>query len=196
MRPPAYSADDIALIRANYPTKGAPYCAAKLGRTVEAIRLKAHALGVRAADHLQLNVEKQMPSDFRQTFVAIGSVIGTSRHYESSPRTIRRWLKEAGIVVAKPERKHPPRVRNRARTDDGRIKSNPGWKPPLPVHYGLRGGKDIWECARDHLQRTTAVYRCNERGGARIDGKLWRVGMAIVDGDELLRRARGKGFGL
>ena len=69
-------------------------------------------------------------------------------------------------------------------------------RPPAKLAHQMVTGRTLHELARDHLAKKTAVYRCNARGGADHKGRFWRIGVAIVDGDELLRRARAKGFGL
>lgn len=69
-------------------------------------------------------------------------------------------------------------------------------RPPAKLAHQMLTGRTLEELARDHLAKETAVYRCNARGGADHKGRFWRIGVAIVDGAELLRRARAKGFGL
>ena len=43
--------------------------------------------------------------------------------------------------------------------------------------------------AADVLRRYGPVYRCDERGRMDTKGKLWRFGMVICDGEELIARA-------
>ena len=73
---------------------------------------------------------------------------------------------------------------------------NPHYRPPAKVAHQMVTGRTLHELARDHLAKNTAVYRCTERGHADLKGTFWRIGNIVVSDDELLRRARAKGFGL
>lgn len=119
---------------------------------------------------------RPLPDDFRQI------VPGMTRrqiqqHYRCSGEAVIRWLDETGIVAAKPV----PNI------------GNLNWRMPTgrPTVKALRN-YSLYDEAADVLRRFFAVYRCDERGRANPEGKLWRVGNTIVDGDELLSRAARK----
>lgn len=91
----------------------------------------------------------------------------------------RRFMQEAGIDPAPVKRTttHLPKLPDFQRTDDR-----------------YQRDMSIVGQAADHLKRISAVWRCNERGSPDPAGKLWRRGSAILTDEELLERARFKGF--
>lgn len=96
------------------------------------------------------------------------------RHYGCWIKCLERWIRETGITPGV----HTP-------------------KPKLPRYYRVPGQSNVTTLrnygphdeAVDILRRHFPVYRCDERGRQCEKGKLWRIGNAVADGDELLVRA-------
>jgi len=50
------------------------------------------------------------------------------------------------------------------------------------------------ELAADHLRKCAPVYRCTETGMANQGGKHWRYGSLILSDDQIIEKAKGKGW--
>lgn len=120
------------------------------------------------------------------------------KHYQKGARLIRRWLEEAGVKAA-PFDRHAQMIRvhrerakpfNRQPPPKRRIWNYTGPKaPPLPARDMSMHGQ-----AAAHLQRFAPVYRCAETGRAVEWGAFYRFGNVVLTPDELLQRAKAKGW--
>lgn len=80
--------------------------------------------------------------------------------------TIRRWRNELGIVV------------------------QPGRRGVIRAP----GTHSIEDSAANYLRRTAPVWRCRSDGQFDHRGNNWRFGRAVLTGEDLIERARRKGF--
>lgn len=118
-----------------------------------------------------------------------------ARHLGVTHHTVSSWADATGVSpkpYVRPVKEKAPKEPRQKATE--RPKGNPGWRPPHNIAHRLAGPRDAFERARDHLAKYFAVYRCRETGRADHEGECWRIGMAVISGDELLERAQRKGF--
>jgi hypothetical protein len=141
------------------------------------------------------------PDDFRDVAPTL-YIRELMHHYRRGEKVIIRWLKESGVrsrpvdrvaqaraaranKPSKPQtferQQPPPRARRIVYT---------GPKPkPLPERdWSLHGQ------AADHLRRIAPVYRCWATGAFNLKGDHYRFGNVILTPDELLQRAKAKGW--
>lgn len=127
---------------------------------------------------------RECPADFAQ-MAAFLTYTGLCNHYNTGRSAVDRWVSETGatplVFVRKPAEAKPK-----------------AGKPARGLYHAIGISSNIaaakmhtaHDLAADVLRRERfPVYRCNERGKADHQGKFWRVGIVVVDGDELLARA-------
>lgn len=121
------------------------------------------------------------PLDFREQAGRL-TLTGLRYHYDVAPETIKRWCSETGVRPQKPIRipPLPPKPRKGVVHAMG-VSSNIS---------ASRRASTVHDIAADTLRRERfPVYRCDERGRADIAGSFWRVGMTVLDDDQLLAKA-------
>lgn len=121
------------------------------------------------------------PQDFLEQAGQL-TLTGLRYHYDVSPETIKRWCRETGARPQRPIRIPPPPPKPRKATVHTMgISSN---------ITASRRASTVHDIAADTLRRERfPVYRCDERGRADIAGTFWRVGMTVLDDDQLLAKA-------
>lgn len=122
------------------------------------------------------------------------------RHYGRTHELIRRLCKENGIevyrITAAPPK--PKRVRRERVAALRTPRTGQGSGARLPSTSNFLSASSVFEEARDYLAKAGPVYRCDgvENFGRPNDkGHFWRIGHAILSPDQLLDRAKSKGFG-
>ena len=95
-------------------------------------------------------------------------------HFGCGDETVKRWARETGTALRN----------GRPRGGFGALKS-----------YALDArDSSTHSRAQSHLQRYGPVYRCDQRGQASPKGAFFYVWGAILNPDEMLSRAKRKGF--
>lgn len=141
---------------------------------------------------------RPVPADFAERAPTM-LVSELRAHYDCSPRTIRRWLSEAGVQSRPVDRAalayatHAKRRRNPRPVAKPRPKPIVWQKTPNKIperDFTLQGQ------AADHLRCATRapVYRCWNTGRANPKGDWWRLGNVVLSADQLLERAKSKGW--
>jgi hypothetical protein len=124
-----------------------------------------------------------MPDDFKERAQGL-TIMQAAKIFNAHRQTVTRWFKCIGLEPARPARivSEPPVKRTPATI------SNMGRAYPASRVIDRPHGPQ--DAARDVLRAERwPVYRCTETGRADPDGKFWRVGLVVCDGDELLARA-------
>lgn len=122
------------------------------------------------------NNARLIPEDFAEVCPTL-SQAELGRRYKADRGVIVRWCNLLGVQ---------PKPRGPAKP-----------KPTLARYYRVPGQSNVTALrnygphdeAADVLRHHFPVYRCDDRGRQNEKGKFWRVGNAVVDGDELLVRA-------
>ncbi len=158
----------------------------------------------------QARFEHPVPVDFK-AMAAKMHVNGLKRHYGHNDRLIRRWLKVAGVEARpfnasdatkkqweeKPIRPRAAKPRNRGKQAEGMRRPVKGRVVfPVRPRQAPRDASTVGDAA-DYLKRWfVPVYRCNERGNLvqTTNPTHFRIGNAIVSTEEMLERARRKGW--
>ncbi len=123
---------------------------------------------------------KPLPSDFAEIAPTM-TKSQLMRHYGVLwSGTIDRWLSEANTHSRRwVNRPKPGRINMM-----GRVKPAPEFKKT----------KDDYEIAADILRRERfPVNRCNEDGSFNINGKFWRVGRTVLNGEQMMEKAERYG---
>lgn len=117
--------------------------------------------------------------------------------YGTHAQAVRRWAKVTGVqphprtrAEPKPKPVKPPAQRKRCTPKRG----------VMQLHSWATGNQNrdmsLVGQAADYLRTVgySGVYHSNERGGFDAKGKFWRAGNVVLTPDELLERARSKGW--
>ncbi len=133
---------------------------------------------------------RPLPPDFARIARGMSSH-ALQAHYRTSQRVIARWRRETGVWYETPMRKSEPFKRAPAPKPKQFIWT--GKKLPVvpPRDSSLEGA------AAETLRRIAPVYRCDERGRqdcAEARRSFWRFGAIVITADEMLQRARSKGW--
>lgn len=141
------------------------------------------------------------PDDFAQLAPTL-TLRELMHHYRRGTKVIARWCKESGVsyrptdrceimrrVQATRKRSSKPFQRRQPISRARRIVYNGPKSKPLPERDWSIHGQ-----AADHLRPIAPVYRCSKRGGFDPKGDHYRFGNAVLTPDELLRRAKAKGW--
>lgn len=148
--------------------------------------------GIRPAFYVrQSGIGKRLdpaPADFVELAKTMHDA-ALMRHYERGNKTIKRWHREQGtqtipylggiIDRAKPKTTRPKLVQTY---------NAYSYEAPRDGSYEGR--------AAEHLRITgyPNVYRCGPGGCFDLKGKFWRAGACILTGEQLVERARAKGW--
>jgi hypothetical protein len=120
-----------------------------------------------------------------------------ARHYNRDTKTVFRWLREAGIRPApfnysacskRQWQDNPPRQR-RPKSIGIRVP-----KPKITLVSKMPRDTTLSGQAADHLRKWAAVYRCDPDGRPNQSGSCWHYGMLVLSTDQLMERARNKGW--
>ena len=132
--------------------------------------------------------QRPAPDDFAEMFDQLPQR-ALAEHYGVNRRMIERWARR--LDLTSPRRSGPkPVIVKRAPTFIRRL----GGTPHATTREITRDMSEIGR-AVDYLRRFSAVYRCNERGGAVDKGAThWRRGSAVLTDAELIERAQRLGF--
>jgi hypothetical protein len=117
------------------------------------------------------------------------------RLYGVHHNIVRRWLSLAGIEAKRYDNSAPKDGhRGKGAYHRQTLAQKRHWHAgPQPHGIPARDGS-MQGMAADHLRRTAATYRCDERGRARLDGEFWRHGNVLLTPDEMLERAARMGW--
>lgn len=105
------------------------------------------------------------------------------KHYTVREETLARWVAETGI---RPIPYLPPR-KQRTKRPSGGMRAN--LRAVGVINLASVRTWDEADDAANRLRKFGPVNRCNEDGSFNHCGKFWRVGWAVLSGDELIERA-------
>ncbi|HEU4805189.1 MAG TPA: hypothetical protein VFS91_05180 [Nitrobacter sp.] len=145
---------------------------------------------------------RPIPADFATQALTM-TKHALADHYRTHWSTVQRWAEESGIApyVRQPK----PKPEKRIPRPNGYAGPNPAFASRLPHDTSIEGQ------AADFLRQETRaiIYRCNERGAVpdlpmrragrehvadRSGLKFWRIGNTVVTPEELIARARRRGW--
>lgn len=119
-----------------------------------------------------------------------------ARHYGVTYNTLCEVCQRLGVVPIRQSEAERREVRLRtcavaraAKPLSPRLKTQ--FKASSVTDHRPKTNTDL---AADYLRRFTHVYRCNERGMPDHKGTHWRYGVSVKTPDELIERARDKGW--
>lgn len=111
-----------------------------------------------------------------------------ARHYGVSHEKISRWIADTGALPRAYRRPKPQPIKRAKPSPKGRMAL-----PAAPRQAAAPSGQE--EEAAQFLRRFYPfVFHCNERGGANLKGKFWRCGNTVLTPEELIERAKRKGW--
>jgi hypothetical protein len=144
---------------------------------------------------------RAMPADFA-TRAPTMYLRHLANHYGAGTDTVKRWCEEAGVSTKPFDSSTLANSRWAAYRARKALEPKPA-SPRKPYRFNYAGpapkplpGRDwsIHGQAAEHLRRLAPVYRCWETGTANPKGDFFRFGNVILTPDELLQRAKAKGW--
>jgi len=127
---------------------------------------------------------RPIPHDFNEVAPTMAAS-ALADHYRTGLRTIQRWVSQTGVSPR-------PYDRTAKHTKSQTRKPARGMVHAMGLSSNITASRmhTVHDIAADTLRRERfPVYRCDERGRADIAGKFWRVGMTVLDDDQLLAKA-------
>jgi transposase len=137
------------------------------------------------------NLDLALPADFAA--VAEGnSQEEIAAHYGVGIKTVCRWLDDAGLD--RTARHAAPARVQKSRQRNSTIPTAANGRLAIDRPSGLRLMMSPAAPAAEFLQRYGPVYRCDADGNPDPRGTHWRRGSFVLTDDELMQRARDKGW--
>lgn len=138
------------------------------------------------------------PDDFAALAPTL-SLLDAKRRFRAGIVTLKRWAETHGVAFRE-RPKAAPKVRSaRKRKPIMRVvekRAAVPVRPPQPIGASLPRDGSLEGRAAEFLRKERfLVWRCgDDRGRLDPKGKLWRVGMTVLTGEQLVAKARAKGW--
>lgn len=132
----------------------------------------------------------EIPEGFA-AFAAVNGNAAVGARFRLSDKTVTRMRRETGVRAP-----NPKVARASAGKDEPKRKvlprRAPGKVPTARVPAG--GDGSLASRAADFLRPLCPIYRCDVLGTPMADGAFWLRGRAILTDEELIERARARGW--